>query len=111
MNSAIGSFGLVRTPGLGQAANEPAEPASDAAEPEHAAGLVAAMKPQPSRAERLRMAEDAAQSADDSVEPSDDTPPASAGPMFGIGVQPPTHRMPGDGAPITRVDRRRKRRC
>ena len=120
MNHSIGSYGPIGTPGLGHAAIEQAEPMADAAEPEHAAGLLAAMKP--ARAERQRVADEPAESTEgDAAEPGDDSPPSVGSPMFAVaapmagplerGFQPPTHRLPGDSAPISRVDRRRKRRC
>ena len=124
MNHSIGSYGPIGTPGLGHAAIEQAEPVADAAEPEHAAGLLAAMKP--ARAERQRVADEPAVSTDgDAAEPGDDSPASGGSPVFAMaappslpmagpferGIQPPTHRLPGDSAPISRVDRRRKRRC
>lgn len=127
MTSSIGFIGPSSAAGLANAAIDQADTAVGAAEvqAEHAADLRAMMKPQPSRAERQRDAEAPAVSADDgATEPGDDTLSSSGGPALDMaplasslaglverGVHAPMHRMPGDGAPIRRIDRRRKRSC
>jgi len=127
MATFIGSVGSSGTAGLAHAAIDQADTVVDAAErqPEHAAGLLAMMKPQPSRAERQRVAEEPVESADDNAaEPNDEAPSAGSSPaldmaplapqmagMLERGVQAPMHRMPGEGALIRRLDRRRKRNC
>jgi hypothetical protein len=127
MATSIGSIGPRGTVGLASDAIDQADSVVDTSEaqPEHAAGLLAMMKSQPARAERQRVAEEPAESADEnSAEPNDDGPPPSGTPaldtaalapsmagMFERAVHVPTRRMLGDGAPIRRVDWRRKRSC
>ena len=124
MTNSIGSIGPSGTAGLASAAIDQADTALDAAEaqPEHAAGLLAMMKSQPARAERQRAADEPAESTDENDEPNDDAPSGSSPPdvaalapqmagLFERAVHAPTRRMLGDGAPIRRVDWRRKRNC
>ncbi len=127
MTHSIGSFGPIGTRGLANAAIDPSDTTVDAAgaQPEHAAGLPAAMKPQPSRAERHRGAGEPAGSADDdAIDVGDGAPSPGGTSPLGMApqmasmaamaeriVQAPLHRLPGDGAPIRRIDRRRKRNC
>ena len=125
MTNSIGSIGPSATVGLASAAIDQADTALDAAEaqPEHAAGLLAMMKSQPTRAERQRAAEEPAESTDENAEPKDGAPPSGSPPpdvaalapqmagLFERAVHVPTRRMLGDGAPIRRVDWRRKRNC
>jgi hypothetical protein len=127
MTHSIGSFGPIGIRGLADAAVDRADTTGDAADldPEAAVGLLAAIRPQPSRAERQRVVEEPAESADgDSAEPGDDGPSrngataldiapqvASMAAMVERVVQAPLYRLPGDGASIRRIDRRRKRSC
>ena len=123
MGSSLGSIG----PGMAARANVAIDqPEAGMAEPppEHAAGVLATLKAAPARAERQRMADEQATPADDEAAADDDRPPPSSDPtletataappmagMFERAPHAPMHRMPGEGAPISRLDRRRKRRC
>jgi hypothetical protein len=126
MTNSIGSIGPSGTAGLASAAIDRADTVVDAAEvqPEHAAGLLTTMKPQPARAERQRVAEEPGELADDnSAESNDDGLSPSGSPALDMAALAPsmagmferamhaTCRMPGGGAPIRRVDWRRKRSC
>jgi hypothetical protein len=127
MTTAIGSIGPSGTAGLAGTAIDQADTGVGAAEvrPEHAAGLLPTMKPPPARAERQRVVQEPAEVSDDnSTGPNDDGSPPSGSPaldmaawapsmagLFERAVHAPMDRMPGDGAPIRRVDWRRKRRC
>jgi hypothetical protein len=126
MTTSIGSAGP-RGAGLANTAPDMADTAVDPAEvqPEHATGLLAMLKAQPSRAERQRMAEEPSELAnDDSAAPDGNGQSASGNPslevaplassiagVFERGVHAPMHRMPSDAALIRRLDRRRKRSC
>ena len=127
MTTSIGSIGPRGTAGSATDAIDQADTEVDPAktQPEHAAGLLAMMQSQPARADRQRVAQEPAESTDDnSAEPNDDGPSPSGSPaldmaalapsmagLFERAVHVPTRRMLGDGAPIRRVDWRRKRSC
>ena len=124
MNKPIGSIGPGGMAGLASSVLQQADAAEEFAAtlPEHAISLLAAMKPQRSPAERL--GGDMAQSVDDdAAQPDDDSLSCTAGPAQDMAAMAPSiagvlarpehaalRRLPSDGAPIRKVDRRRKRR-
>jgi hypothetical protein len=126
MNKPIGSIGPAGMAGLASSVLQQADAAEDLAAtvPEQAISLLAAMQPPRSPAERPRLGEDMAQSVDvDAAQPDDDSPSCTAGTAQDMAAMAPSiagvlaraehaalRRLPSDGAPIRKVDRRRKRR-